>query len=64
MAIDKESSGLPEIDPHRRTTKVNLSIIVAIGVFFVIVYAIVWFMAHHSGNTRANSPSPPTENVR
>ncbi|HVS53485.1 MAG TPA: hypothetical protein VHD62_14110 [Opitutaceae bacterium] len=63
MAIEKESSGFPEIDPHRPTTKVNLAMIVAIGVFFVVVYVIVWFMAHQSGNTRADSPSGPTENL-
>lgn len=33
MSIDKESDGVPEIDPRRRTTKVNLFIIVAVAAF-------------------------------
>jgi hypothetical protein len=44
MAIDKESSGRPEVDLKRRTTKVNLTIIVAVGVFYAIGYGLlVWF---------------------
>jgi len=31
MSIDKHSSGVPEINVHKRTTKVNLSIVVAVG---------------------------------
>ncbi len=61
MAIEKESSGLPEIDPHRKTTKVNLSMIVAIGLFYAAMFAAVFFLMHrHSGETKGNS-APPTE---
>jgi hypothetical protein len=43
MSIDKESTGMPEIDVHRRTTKVNLATILGIIVFFVIAaFAILW----------------------
>ena len=33
MSIEKESDGVPQVDFARRTTKVNLWIIVAVGVF-------------------------------
>lgn len=45
MAIDKESDGVPEVDLSRRTTKVNLWMIVAIGLFFVITGLVVYFFA-------------------
>ena len=45
MAIDKESSGLPEVDFERRTTKVNLGIIVGVAVFLSITAAVVLWMA-------------------
>lgn len=45
MSIDKESTGMPEIDLHRRTTKVNLAMIVGVVVFFVIVAGVIlWFI--------------------
>lgn len=44
MAIDKESSGLPEVDLKRRTTKVNLWMIIGVALFFVIAAGLVmWF---------------------
>ena len=45
MAIDKESDGVPEVDLSRRTTKVNLWMIVAVGLFFVITGLVVYFFA-------------------
>jgi hypothetical protein len=51
MSIDKESNGVPEVDLHKRTTKVNLSVIVAVVVFFVIGgMAMWWWVANHGGN--------------
>jgi hypothetical protein len=48
MSIDKESTGMPEIDLHRRTTKVNFAVGAGIVVFFIIAAAvIVWFVMHH-----------------
>jgi hypothetical protein len=43
MSIDKNSSGLPEINIHRRTTKVNLSIVVGIALFFAFSFGLVWW---------------------
>jgi hypothetical protein len=48
MSIDKESTGMPEIDLRRRTTKVNLAVGAGIVVFFIIAAGvIVWFAMHH-----------------
>jgi hypothetical protein len=46
MAIDKESTGLPEVDLSRRTTKVNLWIIVAVGVFFVAMGGVIIWLSN------------------
>ena len=43
MSIEKESSGLPEVDVKRRTTKVNLSIVIGVLLFFVTMGAVVWW---------------------
>lgn len=62
MAIDKESSGLPEVDLARPTTKVNLGIIIAAGLFYILMFALVYYLAReHPGNDR---PSPPPRNVQ
>ena len=45
LAIDKESDGVPEVDLSRRTTKVNVWMIVAVGLFFVITGIMVYFFA-------------------
>ncbi len=48
MSIDKHSSGMPEIDVHRRTTKVNIGTMVAVIVFFIIAAAVIlWFAQRH-----------------
>lgn len=48
MSIEKNSSGIPEMNVHKRTTKVNLSIIAGIGLFFLITAAVVvWLWASH-----------------
>ena len=46
MSIDKDSSGLPEVNVHKRTTKVNLSVIAGVLLFFAITVAVVaWLSA-------------------
>lgn len=45
MAIDKDSSGLPQVDFHRRTTQVNLGVVVGVRLFFVAMAGVVvWFV--------------------
>jgi hypothetical protein len=43
MSIEKDSTGLPEVNVHKRTTKVNLSMIVGIVIFFVAMGAVLWW---------------------
>jgi len=33
MSIEKESSGIPEVNVSKRTTKVNLGVIIAVVLF-------------------------------
>ena len=45
MSIDKESDGLPDINPHKRTTNVNLSIVVGVALFFAAMAGVIWWFA-------------------
>lgn len=45
MSIDKESDGVPEVDLTKRTTKVNLSVIVAVGLFMALGAIMVWWLS-------------------
>jgi hypothetical protein len=44
MSIDKHSSGLPDVNVHKRTTKVNLSIVIGVALFFAVTAGIVWWL--------------------
>jgi hypothetical protein len=45
MSIDKNSDGVPEVNLARRTTKVNLGVIVGVVIFFVAMGGVVvWFV--------------------
>ena len=57
MAMDKESSGLPEVDFRRPTTKVNLGIILAGAVFYVITFGAVIYYMRKSDAGDAPAPS-------
>jgi hypothetical protein len=49
MSIEKEGSGLPQVDVHKRTTKVNLSIVIGLAVFFAAMFSLVaWFWFNRS----------------
>jgi hypothetical protein len=45
MSIDKEGSGFPEVNVHRRTTKVNLGIIIGVAVFFAVCASVIFYLA-------------------
>jgi hypothetical protein len=53
MSIDKESNGLPEVNVHRRATKVNLCIVVAILFFFAVMAGIAFWVS-----SEAKDPAP------
>ncbi len=44
MSIEKESSGLPEVNVQRRTTKVNLSIVLGVAMFLIAMAGVAWWM--------------------
>lgn len=48
MSIEKESSGLPEIDLHRRTTKVNLGVIAGAVLFLIITTAVIVYLSQQA----------------
>jgi hypothetical protein len=41
MAFDKDDSR-PLVDPERRTTKVNVAMVIALIAFFVVAGLVVW----------------------
>lgn len=45
MSIDKEGGGYPEVDFRRRTTKVNVAIVVGVVVFFLFCAGLIWWLA-------------------
>lgn len=45
MSIEKEGSGFPEINPHKRTTKVNFAIVIGVAVFLAAMAGMVWWFA-------------------
>jgi hypothetical protein len=48
MAIDKEGSGLPEVNFHRRRTKVNVGVVAGVVLFLVAMGLVVaWFFLHY-----------------
>jgi hypothetical protein len=57
MSIDKESSGVPAVDHTRRTTKVNLGVVLAAAVFLVAMLIVVLVLARNSDRA-TNAPSP------
>jgi hypothetical protein len=60
MSIDKQSTGLPEINVHKRTTKVNLWMVAAVIVFLsFMAVAAVWSSReenHTPGPAAAGTP--------
>ncbi len=45
MSIDKESTGIPEMNVRKSTTKVNLSIVAGVVLFLVLMGAVVAWLA-------------------
>lgn len=60
MSIDKESNGVPEVNVHRPTTKVNLWMIASVLVFFATMAAAIFWFSRHS--ITPSSAEPPATN--
>lgn len=56
MSIDKESNGVPEVNVHRRTTKVNLWMIAGIVLFFAVMAAVAFRTARHTASPAGGLP--------
>jgi hypothetical protein len=56
MSIDKESSGVPEVNVHKRTTKVNLWMIAAILMFFVVMAGVAFWVSRQAASPAGLSP--------
>jgi len=50
MSIDKESSGFPGVNVHRRTTKVNLWMIAAIVMFLALAAAAAFWTSRQAAS--------------
>lgn len=44
MSIEKDSTGLPEVNVRRRTTKVNLSLVLGVLIFFAVMAGLVAYL--------------------
>jgi hypothetical protein len=55
MSIDKESDGIPEVNVHRWTTKVNLWMIVAILAFFIVAGAAAFRISQKTASPTSSS---------
>ena len=62
MSIDKDSDGLPGVNVHRRTTKVNLWMIAAILAFFA-VSALAAFVISRQSATPADKPPKVADEI-
>jgi hypothetical protein len=62
MSIDKESSGLPEVNVHRPTTRVNLWMIAGIVMFLVVGAAAAYVIAQQAASPTGASPSATGNN--
>lgn len=58
MAIDKESSGVPEVDLSRRTTKVNLAMIAMIGLFIAAGVALAIYFSRGTSSENHGVQGP------
>ncbi len=48
MSIEKESSGMPEVNVSKRTTKVNLGVIIGVVVFLGAMAGLVIWLSKNA----------------
>jgi hypothetical protein len=49
MSIERDSDGLPQVNVHKRTTKVNFSVVIGVAIFFAVTFAVVWWFSTTRG---------------
>ncbi|HYP18424.1 MAG TPA: hypothetical protein VEQ65_14525 [Opitutus sp.] len=58
MGLDKDDS-TPPVDMRKRTTKVNISIAIAVIAFFVITALVIWRLSENPPGSSAESGALP-----
>ena len=57
MGFDADSAGQPIVNVHKKTTQVNLWMVVGVVVFFLIsAGVVVWLSQRHTTDERPNAP--------
>ena len=58
MSIDKNSTGFPEVNLQRKTTQVNMWMIVGVVLFLVGGAAVTYWTSQHTPATEARTSTP------
>lgn len=58
MGFDKDST-LPLVNPHKKTTKVNLVMVLAVVVFLLCSAGVVIWLSHSRPSIPSQGPSSP-----
>jgi len=54
MAFDKDTPELPLVQPQKKTTQVNIGIVVGVVIFFIIVGVVLWKVVQNPEKTRSD----------
>ncbi|MBC7368644.1 MAG: hypothetical protein H7343_17840 [Undibacterium sp.] len=63
MSIDKESNGLPTVNVQRRTTKVNLWMVMAVLFFFAVMTLVAFRISRETPSPGADKRAPAETNA-
>ena len=61
MGFEPQTASQPLVNVHKRTTKVNIIMAVAVTVFLLIGVAVIVFASHRARN---DTPPPPPVELR
>jgi len=57
MGFDADSDGRPIVNVHKKTTQVNLWMVVGVAVFFIVGTAVLfWLSGRHGPDDHPNAP--------
>ncbi len=59
MGFEPQTANQPLVNVHKRTTKVNITMAIAVAAFFLIGAAIMIWASHRA--RKDSPPSPPIE---
>lgn len=62
MSFDKDHQSPDQlVDPHKRTTKVNIGVVIGALIFFILMGIFVWRVAKNPPQNPAEATSLPGE---